>query len=70
LSAVRPQLQQTTENDVALSHFAKLVLREQLAVLGVTPKRMSAWVRVNLNYVNLSYVNLGFLIGTLPFEKQ
>ena len=44
-------------------------------MLGVTPKRLSDWVRVNLNYVNLnyvnlSYVNLGFLIGTLQFEKM
>jgi len=75
LSAVRLQLQQTIENDVALSRFAKHVLCGQLAVLGVTQKRMNASVRVNLNCVNLNYVNPNyvnqcFLIGMLQFEKQ
>jgi len=70
LSAVRLQLQQTIENDVALSRFAKHVLCGQLAVLGVTQKRMNASVRVNLKCVNPNYVNQCFLIGMLQFEKQ
>jgi hypothetical protein len=63
LSVVPPQGQQTIENDAVPSHFAKLVLCEQLVELSVMPKRMNALVRSNLNYVNQR-----FLIGMLSFE--
>jgi len=65
LSVVPPQGQQTIENDAVPSHFAKLVLCEQLVELSVMPKRMNALVCANLNYVNQR-----FLIEMLSFAMH